>query len=107
MASVDCSYARMFLVFTLHWAVFSTVMTHATDQYRLLLQFVTKFLWHVAWIDTDQRIILLVSQARPNQPQRGSLSVSRTGILKSDPRWGWLGLATETTTLRHIWHTKV
>ena len=34
-------------------------------------------------------------QARPNQPQRGSLSASRTGT-ESDPRWGWLGLAWET-----------
>ena len=33
--------------------------------------------------------LALVSQARPNQPQRGSLSVC-------DPRWGWLGLACET-----------
>ena len=38
-------------------------------------------------------VIPLVSQARPNQPQRGSLSVSRT---ENDPRWGWLGLACET-----------
>ena len=30
----------------------------------------------------------LVSQARPNQPQRGSLSG-----YKNNPRWGWLGLA--------------
>ena len=32
----------------------------------------------------------LVSQARPNQPQRGSHT-------ESDPRWGWLGLACETS----------
>ena len=41
----------------------------------------------------------LVSQARPNQPKRGSLSVSRTvRDTKSDPRWGWLGLTCETTS---------
>ena len=33
----------------------------------------------------------LVSQARPNQPQRGSLRDT-----ESNPRWGWLGLACET-----------
>ena len=44
----------------------------------------------------------VVSQARPNQPQRGSLSVSRrikyqaVRDTESDPRWGWLGLACET-----------
>ena len=32
----------------------------------------------------------LVSQARPNQPQRGSLT-------KDYPHWGWLGWACETT----------
>ena len=36
----------------------------------------------------------VVSQARPNQSHRGSLSVSRT---ESDPRWDWLGLACETS----------
>ena len=35
----------------------------------------------------------LVSQARPNQLQRASLSISHTG---SDPCCGWLGLACET-----------
>lgn len=48
----------------------------------------------------------LVSQARPNQPQRGSLSVSHMWNpsfhmcdTESDPRWGWLGLACETGKL--------
>ena len=36
----------------------------------------------------------VVSQTRPNQPQRRSLSVRDT---ESDPRWGWLGLACETS----------
>ena len=37
----------------------------------------------------------LVSQARPNQSQCGSLSVSVHGT-ESNPRWGWLGVACET-----------
>ena len=45
---------------------------------------------------------LLVSQARPNQPQRGSLSVSfSVRDTESDLRWGLLGLACETTSLPH------
>ena len=43
--------------------------------------------------------MLLVSQARPNQPQRGSLSVSVRDT-ESNPRWGWLGLACETNVLQ-------
>ena len=31
----------------------------------------------------------------PNQPQRGSLPVSRDA--GSDPRWGWFGSGTETS----------
>ena len=36
------------------------------------------------------RILSVDSQARSNQPQCGSLT-------ESDPHWGWLGLACETT----------
>ena len=42
--------------------------------------------------------LVLVSAPDPNQPQRGSLLVSRdTG---SDPRWGWFGSGTETRLVR-------
>ena len=43
----------------------------------------------------------VVWQARPNQPQRGSLSVSCTSFpvhdTESNPRWDWLGLACEAS----------
>ena len=43
----------------------------------------------------------LVLQARPNQPQPGSLLASHTDT-ESNPRWGWLGLACETLILKAI-----
>ena len=47
----------------------------------------------------------IVSAPDPNQPQRGSLPVSRTGRecdTGSDPCWGWFGSGTETSTGRAI-----
>ena len=49
----------------------------------------------VVFFPLQEKWSWLVSQARPNQPQRGSLSVSHTDT-ESDPCWGWLGLACET-----------
>ena len=51
------------------------------------------------WLNLGSRSsqFLIVSAPDPNQPQRGSLPVSRdTG---SDPRWGWFGSGAETKLL--------